>query len=327
MRAAVRTSAFGGGISFRADEPPPAPAAGQVLLHVMAAGINPVDYKLPKAVAGRVIGLDVAGIVEAVGKSVENVKAGDEVFGFASMGHGSLSDWALCDAQKLAPKPKALSWLAAAALPTAHLTSYQALAVHGKMQPGHSVLVIGASGGCGLAAVQLAKALGASTIVGVCSGANRELVLSQGATRVVDYSSEGEYASLREGGKAFDVVYDAASGSGHGEDYQSDGQRLLKEGGMQVAINGGLGSWLRLAFSLQPKSRKLILTAQNGKQLSAIVELLGETQPVVDSTHPLSAEGVDAAFSRLKSRRAQGKVLFDVAAGRAAGGGPACEER
>lgn len=312
MRAAVR----GGPITFGTDVPVPSPAAGQLLIRVMAASINPVDYKLPKFVAGKGVGLDVAGVVDAVGPGVEDFAAGDEVFGFAQS--GSVAEYAVCDAIKLARKPAELSWAAAAALPTAHLTSYQSLLEVAPVRAGAAVLIIGASGGCGLAGVRLAKALGAGSVVGVCSAANSELVRAQGATRVVDYKSGEEYAALRGGGGQFDVVYDCASGSGAGEDYEKDGGRMLRPGGVQVAINGGLGSWLRLALKWQSKSRRLMLTRQNGAQLAEIVALLGGASPVIDSVHALSAEGVAAAFGRLKSRRARGKVVVEVGASCAA---------
>ena len=127
MNAAVRTS---GGIKFEGQVPlPKEKATGQVLLKVRAAAINPVDYKLPKWLAGPVAGIDVAGVVQSVSPDVTQYKPGDEVFGFAS--GGSLAQYAVADADKLAPKPEDVPFSVAAALPTAHLTSYQALLEHG----------------------------------------------------------------------------------------------------------------------------------------------------------------------------------------------------
>ena len=127
MNAAVRTS---GGIKFDSQVPiPKEKATGQVLVRVRAAAINPVDYKLPKWLVGPVVGIDVAGVVESVSPDVTQYKPGDEVFGFAS--GGSLAQYAVADAAKLTLKPKDVPFSVAAAIPTAHLTSYQALLEHG----------------------------------------------------------------------------------------------------------------------------------------------------------------------------------------------------
>lgn len=311
MRAAIRTS---GTIGFSDSVAKPSPKAGQLLVRIMAAAINPVDYKLPKLIAGEVPGIDFSGIVEAIGPEVVGFSKGDEVFGFAT---GSVAEYAACSAAKVAMKPSGLDWKSAACLPTAYVTSYQSLKEHGRMQPGHRVLVFGASGGCGSAACQLAKAIGATEVVGVCSAANSALVLANGATRVVDYRDAAAYEALLSSAEgSFDVVYDCASGSGAGEDYSRDAARVVKPGGgTVVAINGGITSWLKLLFKLQSDSRKLMITRQNGEDLREIVSLLGGSpRPVVDSIHPLSAEGVNAAFGRLKSRRAKGKLVIDVGA-------------
>ena len=111
MRGAIRT---GAGIAFASTVPTPVPKAGQVLLRVVCAGINPIDYKLPKFIAGTGVGLDVAGIVEATGPDVSAFSKGDEVMGFAS--GGGLADFALADVGKLAKKPSGLPWASAGAL-------------------------------------------------------------------------------------------------------------------------------------------------------------------------------------------------------------------
>ena len=126
MNAAVRT---GKGITFESNVPLPKVKNGQVMIRVKAAAINPVDYKLPKWLIGPVVGIDVAGVVESVAPDVTRYKPGDEVFGFAS--GGSLAQYAVADASKLAPKLPDLPFSTAAAIPTAHLTSYQALLEHG----------------------------------------------------------------------------------------------------------------------------------------------------------------------------------------------------
>lgn len=207
-----------------------------------------------------------------------------------------------------------------------HLTSAdQSLFEIGDLQPGGSVLIIGASGGCGTAGVQLAKAIGASEVVAVCSEANHALVTKLGASRCVDYRDERAYEEMVRT-SSFDVIYDCATGSGGGEDYARDAQKMLKPGGTSVAINGGAGAWLRLFCGLQSASSRMMLTRQNGEQLATILQLLGADGAVaastgnpviVDSTFPLSEEGVSQGFARLKSRRAKGKVVFEPASGQA----------
>ena len=187
------------------------------------------------------------------------------------------------------------------------------------------MLIIGASGGCGLSACQLAAAMGAAEVVGVCSAGNAQLARSRGATRCVDYTDPTAMDALAAEGPRFNVVYDAATGSGKGEDYCALCAKVVAvEGpGRRVAINGGLTKWLKCLTGWQSQDNKLVLTRQNGEQLTEIMELLGGEGkdpgagggfpgPAVDSTHPLTAQGVDAAFHRLRSRRAKGKIVLTV---------------
>ena len=143
-----------------------------------AAAINPVDYKLPRSVAGKVVGFDVSGVIEKVGADVKDFQVGDDVFGSVSVVNresGSLAEYAVLKMDGVAKKPEWLSFQHAAALPIAYLTGYQSLQM-GNVKEGSSVLVIGASGGCGVAGVQLANAMGATRIVGICSGKNFDFV-------------------------------------------------------------------------------------------------------------------------------------------------------
>ena len=308
MNAAVRT---GSGITFGRHALPKPPGVGQVTIRVKAASINPVDYKVGKFLLGPIAGLDVAGVVERVGDGVDSFKPGDAVFGFTS---GSCCELTVADAAKLALVPPSLDFTNAAALPTAYLTSYQSLLEHGKLRTGGKVLIIGASGGCGLAACQLARAVGASEIVAVCSAANASLVESQGATRVVAYDDGERTSALLAEGARFDVVYDAATGSGAGEDYVNLCRETVAPRGRRVAINGGAWKWIRALTGWQRDDDALILTRQNGAELTKIVETLGgKPTPVIDSKWNLDEAGVAGAFERLKSRRARGKVIVEIA--------------
>mmetsp|Transcript_4975 Transcript_4975/g.7350 ORF Transcript_4975/g.7350 Transcript_4975/m.7350 type:complete len:327 (+) Transcript_4975:296-1276(+) len=292
----------------------PTPKAGQVLLQVMAAAINPVDYKLPYMVAGKHVGIDVAGIVTASSSSI--FKVGDEVFGFAA--EGSLAEYAVANEEKIASKPKSISWIQAAALPVAYATSYQALTTHGNLKAGQRVLILGASGGTGTAGLLIAAALQATSIVAVCSAANKELVLSLGATSVVDYTDTDAYEAFKNSSDKFDLVYDCASSSGKQEWYLDDARKyFLKPGGKVIAINGGALQWLRAFTGLQSKDFNLILTKQSGADLTALLELLSKNNkndfaPIIDSTFSLTSEGVVLGFERQKSRRARGKIVYTI---------------
>ena len=217
MRAVVRMRS-GTDVAVHDDVRVPVPGKGEVLIRVRAAALNPIDFKMPQLLCGQVPGQDVAGVVEACGPETVAFSVGDEVFGFASRSNGSLAEFCIADVTKLARKPLELSFESAAAMPVAYLTGYQALIGNAGLKKGDAVIVLGASGGCGTAGVQLAARLGAREVVGVCSKGNAELVLQLGATRCVDYADADAYAALTRDGR-FDVIYDCASGNGAGADY------------------------------------------------------------------------------------------------------------
>ena len=203
MKAAIRTGILGLSIALKDDYPQPQHdilEPNEILLHVRSAAINPVDYKLPRLLAGKVVGIDVSGIVSKVGRDVTTFQAGDHVFGRAINGKGkfsgSLAEYTIASSEEIAKKPDFLEFHEAAALPTAYLTGINSLRDAGKMKKGSAVLIIGVSGGCGLAGCQLAKAMGASRVVGICSGKNFEFVRTHGGIdELVDYTND---ASMRK---------------------------------------------------------------------------------------------------------------------------------
>jgi NADPH:quinone reductase-like Zn-dependent oxidoreductase len=287
-----------------------------VLVAVKAASINPVDYKLPAMLlSGRGVGLDLAGVVTAVSADVSSLKVGDRVFGTSV---GTLAEQCVCHASEVAKLPESVSFAQGAALTTAYLSAYQALRDN-KMGKGMKVLVIGASGGCGSAGVQLAKAMGAGEVTGVCSGRNAELVRSIGADKVIDYTTQ----KLSDAGAgAFDFCYDTASHSGGGEDYFAAARAVLKDGdapgqGQYVTLNGSVGLWLRHFTKLQHHKTALLLTQHKTADLEAIAALMVPNgkpvfAPILDQTFPFTAKGVEDAFERLHSRRARGKIIIDM---------------
>ncbi|GAA3642247.1 NAD(P)-dependent alcohol dehydrogenase [Microbacterium awajiense] len=219
MRAITRQR-YGGPEALELTERPvPEPTEGRVRLAVRASSLNPFEWHhmrgLPlmmrpmsgwRAPRDERLGVDVAGVVDAVGPGVEGIAVGDEMFGGAA---GALAEYAVARAEYLAPKPPSVTFEQAAAAPLAGLTALQGLRDHGRMTTGARVLVLGASGGVGHYAVQLAKALGAERVVGSCSARNASLVTDLGADRVLDYAA-GDVEALDE---QFDVILDIAGGT------------------------------------------------------------------------------------------------------------------
>ncbi|KAF0706121.1 Aste57867_6811 [Aphanomyces stellatus] len=294
----------------------PAPATptlksnDSVIVEVKAAAINPVDYKLPSLfLHGYGVGIDVAGVVTQVSPDVTTFAVGDRVFGAAK--GGSLADRTVCKASELAKLPNSFTFVQGAALPVAYISGYQALANHG-FQEGHKVLVIGASGGCGSAGVQLAKAMGASEVVGVCSKKNEEFVKSLGADRIIDYQTQ----SIGDGNdKHFDFVYDTATNSGGGEDYLTSAKAVLKDPTKHhVALNGPLSMWLRKLTGFPHPTIALIVSSQNSTDLEAIVRHLERSnqRPIIDSEFDFTEHGVEDAFAKLRSRRTKGKIVINL---------------
>ncbi|KAL3790407.1 hypothetical protein HJC23_013579 [Cyclotella cryptica] len=330
MKAVVRTGIMGWTISFKQDHPaPPVTSSGddllrpnEVLLRVKSAAINPVDYKLPRMIGGTVVGLDVSGIVEKVGKDVTSFEEGDHVFGRAIDGKGtpsgSLAEWAVANMEEVAKKPNFLQFDEAAALPTAYLTGINSLRDAGKVREGSSVLVIGASGGCGLAGVQLAKAMGAARVVGICSGKNFDFVRTHGGIEeLVDYTDDAAVRKfVEENAGKFDCIYDTATGSGKGEDYVSTAVPTLlkKETGEYVQINGKPSDWLRKFAGMEKEHRALVLTKSKAKSdLELVATLLEATKarPYLNVKN-FDETGVKDAFEQLKERRTKGKMVFNI---------------
>src|ERR687898_338005 len=184
-----------------------AAGVGRDVWHVMAGLPYPIrlaGYGL-RAPKNPVIGSDVAGVVEAVGKNVSRFQLGDEVFG---IGKGSYAEYVCAREDKLAPKPANLTFEQAAVVAIMGSTALQALRDHGKVRPGQQVLIIGASGGVGTYAVQIAKALGAN-VTGVCSTQKVEMVRSIGADHVIDYTQE----DFAEGDQRYDLILDIGGNS------------------------------------------------------------------------------------------------------------------
>lgn len=329
MKAAVRTGVLGTTLTFtdQAKRPKLNSKRADVLIKVHAASINPVDYKVPGFIIGKMIGMDFCGTVEQIGSdtSSSNIQVGDLVYGHASQ--GSLAEYTIAPIQSIAKAPSDVkkSWEATelATLNVAYQSALQCLKQgniiiepSGKDDKSEkSVLVIGASGGCGIAALQLCKSR-AKKIVAICSGKNSQLVKDMGATDVVDYTNEEELSAFfRDNVGKFDCVVDAATNSGGGEDYWKRSLPLLKNtGGQYTSLNGSATKWLRAFSGTQKPNETLIMCKQNTADLELIVQMLEATgdRPHISKTVQFSKQGMEEAFELLKSRRTRGKIVFQI---------------
>lgn len=230
-------------------------------------------------------GLDLVGVVEAVGGGVTRFHPGDEVFG---VGHGSCAEYARAAEDKLAPKPASLTFEEAAALPTSAIVALQLLRGTGRLQPGQRVLVNGGSGGVGTFAVQIAKALGAE-VTAVCSTANVDMVRSIGADHVIDYTRE----DFTRGAPRYDLILDNVENRS-----LSECRRVLAPKGTLVLNSGtgsgGLAMMVRLAqpillspFVGQSLRRGVTIANQDDLQFLASLVDEGKLRPVIDRTFPL----------------------------------------
>ena len=295
----------------------PTPKENEVLVKVQAASANPADWHLMRAepFLARLenglfkpkitkLGADVAGRVEAVGKSVSQFQAGDDVFGELPLNVlGSFAEYVCASEDALALKPARLTFEQAAAVPLAAFTALQGLRDKGQIQPGQKVLINGASGGVGTFAVQIAKSF-ETEVTGVCSTRNLDLVRSIGADHVIDYTQE----DFTQTGQRYDLIFDAV-----GNRSVSDLWRALSPNG--ICAVAGFTSLSRLfqVMFIGGKKIGLMETAKgNKKDLLFIKELLeaGKVIPVIDRMYPL--QEVPEAIRYLEAGHARGKVIVTV---------------
>jgi NADPH:quinone reductase-like Zn-dependent oxidoreductase len=311
------------------DAAKPVPARDEVLVRVHAAGLNPLDWHYMRGVPylmrlsggfGRpkdpTMGVDFAGVVEAVGQDVTRFKPGDRVFGAKG---GALAEYvAVSETRNVLPKPERISFEQAAGVGVAAVTALQALRDQGELKAGQKVLVNGASGGVGTFAVQIAKALGAQ-VTGVCSTRNVELVRSIGADRVVDYTQE----DFTQGTERYDLVVDMVGNHSFGKI-----RRVLEPTGRYVIVGANSdGRWLgglttaleAVAASRFAKQDAVFFIAKMRPEDLAFLAGLtadGKLTPVVDRVYPLA--DVAEAITYLETGRARGKVVVSVVPAEAA---------
>jgi NADPH:quinone reductase-like Zn-dependent oxidoreductase len=325
MKAIVQDTYGSADVLKFADIDRPVPTDNEVLIRVQAAGLHRGDWHImtglpylirlvvpslglrrPKV---RVRGMDVAGTVEAVGSKVTRFQPGNEVFGWCD---GAFAEYACAPQDQLAAKPANLSFEQAAAVPTSAFAALQGLRDSGQVQPGQTVLIIGAAGAVGLFAVQLAKAFGAQ-VTGVCSTPQVELVRSIGADDVIDYTR----ADVTDGTRQWDLILDTA-----GHRSLSQLRRALTPKGTLVIVGsegrgrwlGGFGRSLRAPVLSRFVGQRLRMLASKPRQddLQTLGELIeaGKLTPVIGRTYPLGE--VPEAIRQLEQGHARGKLVITV---------------
>jgi NADPH:quinone reductase-like Zn-dependent oxidoreductase len=314
MRAFYATRYGGPEVMQLGELPDPQARAGQVLVAVEAASINPVDWKVRggamRLLSGRppkVLGTDLAGKVAAVGPGVTGLAAGDRVHGTTRMmlgTQGSHAELVAVPARQLAPVPADLSWEEAAALPVAALTALQGLRRCGDLS-GKAVLVLGATGGVGHLAVQAARAAGAR-VTAVCSGKNAAVARALGAEEVLDYRKE----DFRRAGRRWDVVFDAHAGTGF-----AGAAPALAERGSYVTTLPGPGPFLRQAWQRLVGGKQVVFANLRDQpaDYAELARLLasGALKPMVTAVFPLARAA--EAFAAVENGGTAGKVVIRVA--------------
>jgi NADPH:quinone reductase-like Zn-dependent oxidoreductase len=305
------------------DVEKPTPKDDEVLVKVHAASVNAYDWHLLRAdpflvrlmgggllkPKNTILGADIAGRVEAVGRTIKQFQSGDEVFGdIAGSGSGGFAEYVCARESALALKPANLSFEEAAAVPMAAVTALQGLRDKGQIQPGHKVLINGASGGVGSFAVQIAKSFGAD-VTAVCSTGKMDMARSLGADHVIDYAKE-DFTQNRQ---RYNLIL-AVNGYHPISAYK----RALAPKGIYVMAGGStaqifqallLGPWMSITAG---KKMGAVSAKSNQKDLVVIKELLeaGKVVPVIDRRYPLSE--VPEAIRYLEEGHARGKVVIAV---------------
>jgi NADPH:quinone reductase-like Zn-dependent oxidoreductase len=307
MRA-IRQETLGGPEVLRLVEVPrPAPTPTEVLVRTAAAGVNPVDWKT-RARGGFLgdppftVGWDVAGVVEEVGFGVTRFAPGDRVFGMPRFPHeaAAYAEFVTSPSRQLARTPDELSDVEAAALPLAGLTAWQSLVETAAVAAGQRVLVLGAAGGVGHLAVQIAKARGAY-VIGTASAAKHEFLAGLGADEMLDYASGNVGTRVRDVDIVFDVVGDDVG----------DVLPAVRDGGFVVTLSGSSAGPLReLAEGRVRVEGILVEPDRAGMEALADLAAAGVLRPHVSETLPLSEAG--RAHERGETGRTQGKLVLTV---------------
>jgi NADPH:quinone reductase-like Zn-dependent oxidoreductase len=326
LKAIVRDTYGSPDVLELTDIDKPEPGDDEVLLRVHAASVNPAGWHILRGAPyiariefglrkpkDRVLGCDVAGHIEAVGKNVTMLQPGEEVFGSPFMhGLGAFAEWVCISEDLLAPKPAALSFEQVAAVPLAALTALQGLRDQGRIEPGHKVLIIGASGGVGTFAVQIAKSFDAE-VSGVCSTRNVEMVRALGAEHVIDYTRE----DFTQSGQKYDLIFQLAGTLSPSEcrsALSTNGTLLISSGDSEGRWIGPVGRVIKgLVLSGFVSQKMASFTVKpNREDLQLLKQFIedGTLTPEIDRTYPLAQ--VPEAIRYLEEGHARGKVVITL---------------
>jgi 2-desacetyl-2-hydroxyethyl bacteriochlorophyllide A dehydrogenase len=321
MKAIVQTEYGSPDVLSLQEVDKPVVTANGVLVQVRAASVNAGDWHLMRGTPfpirlifggvlkpkTKILGMDVAGRVEAVGKDVTQFQVGDEVFGdLSECGFGAFAEYVCCHESALVPKPANISFEQAATVSVAALAALQGLRDCGEIQLGQKVLINGASGGVGSFAVQIAKSFGAE-VTAVCSTNKMDLVRSLGADKVIDYNQ----ADITKNGQQYDLILDAAA-------YRSvfDYSPILKTEGTYVLIGGSTARFFQvmlfgfLISRIIHRKVKCLASKPDRADLVILKDLIeaGKIVPFIDRTYKLSE--VPTAIRQLEQRQVQGKIAI-----------------
>lgn len=326
MRAVVcKEHATAEQLSIEQNWEEPSPGADDVLIAAKAGGLNFPDTLM---IAGKyqiqpdlpfVAGAECAGIVESVGSNVTDFKPGDRVI--AMTGHGSLAEKVVAPAAMVLPMPDSLNFREAAGVGMTYFTSHHALKQRANLQPGETVLVLGAAGGVGITAVELAKAMGATVIAAASTDEKLQLAKQMGADHLINYAEQPLKETVKEltGGRGVDVVYDPVGG-----DFSEAALRCMAWNGRFLVIGFASGPIPKIPLNLALLKGCSIVgvfwgafTAyepevhrSNVKELWEMFEQ-GKLKPVINDVFPI--EQSVAAFNCLTERKARGKVIIEIA--------------
>jgi NADPH:quinone reductase-like Zn-dependent oxidoreductase len=297
----------------------PTPNDDEVLVKVYAASLNASDWQHMRGIPlirivgngllkpkHKILGDDIAGRVEAVGREVKRLQPGDEVFGISNF--GGFAEYRCVPEDRLAKKPAGMSFEEAAAIPMAAIPALQGLRDKGQIKSGQKVLITGASGGVGTFAVQIAKSFG-TEVTAVCSARKFDVVRSIGADHVIDYTQE----DFTKSGQQYDLILDVSA-------YHSifDNKRALSPGGNYVCIGGSFSSYFQSALlgpvisKMGSKKMGIVFGNPNQEDYDFLIELFeaGDLVPVIDRRYPLGE--ITEALRYFEGGNARGKVVITV---------------
>jgi NADPH:quinone reductase-like Zn-dependent oxidoreductase len=311
-------------VLHRAELPRPQPGPGEVSVRVAYAGVNPADCKARKGMLARffasrfpfVLGFDVAGVVDAVGAGVTDVKPGDRVFGTSRQGQGidgSYAEYTTACAALLARVPAGVALAEAAAMPTAGTTAYGGLVDAGGLRAGHSVLINGGAGGVGSIGIQIAKALGARVAV-TCSAANADYVKSLGADLAIDYLAQDVPAALRRWAPdGVDLALDAVGL----DTLLPRAADIVKQGGSYVEIETleSSASEDQVAHAARHGVRivsNMIAISRLPEHLAALADLIAQGKVRTPALEIMPLVDAQRAHERLVQRQVRGKIVLEV---------------